>query len=97
MTSSQTVGDGRRDQRRTRSGVRGALVGLVALLVVAGAARANVVWLCQPGIANDPCEIPLDTTVYGPGGGSSVQTLPRAPEANARSTASMCTRPSPTS
>lgn len=67
--------------RLARSGMVGALVVIAALLLVAGAARANVVWLCHPRISADPCEIPLDTTVYGPGGGSSAQTLPRAPEA----------------
>lgn len=64
-----------------KRGTAGALITLIALLLVAGSARANVVWLCHPGIANDPCEIPLTTTVYAPGGGSRAQTPSRVPEA----------------
>jgi hypothetical protein len=39
-------------------------VGLaVALLYAPAAAQAEVVWLCKPGMADNPCEIPNDTTI----------------------------------
>lgn len=46
-------------------------VAIVAtLLTTVGAARADggdVDWLCEPGLAGNPCEIPLDTTLQGGG------------------------------
>lgn len=38
-----------------------------------------VVWLCQPGEAMNPCEIPLDTTNYAADGSSTVTTPHRTP------------------
>jgi hypothetical protein len=58
--------------------MRGVVIGAAAALLVAlGAApaSADVVWLCKPGMASNPCELPLDTTVQGPQGG--VQTPAR--------------------
>ena len=39
-----------------------------------------VQWLCRPGLADDPCEIPLDTTVREPDGSERVVTPARAPQ-----------------
>jgi alpha-beta hydrolase superfamily lysophospholipase len=41
---------------------------LTAMAFHAPAAKADVEWLCEPGMQDDPCEIPLDTTLQGPGG-----------------------------
>ncbi len=67
--------------RLGRSVAVGAALALSALLLGAGAARANVVWLCHPGTANDPCEIPLDTTIDAANGAARVQTPARAAQA----------------
>jgi pimeloyl-ACP methyl ester carboxylesterase len=49
-----------------------AAVGLAALaalaVLVASASAAEPVWLCKPGIANDPCTPGLRTTVVSPSG-----------------------------
>ncbi len=37
-------------------------------LIPAGAAAAEPVWLCKPGIADNPCETSLRTTVVSPSG-----------------------------
>lgn len=74
---------GKGDRLRRGAPVAMVLVALVlGLLGFANAAEAKVVWLCHPGLANDPCEIPLDTTVLRPDGGSSVQTPSRPPAAD---------------
>jgi hypothetical protein len=39
----------------------------------------DVVWLCRPGLPDDPCEIPLDTTVREPDGSERVETPERQP------------------
>jgi hypothetical protein len=40
------------------------IAGVVAGLALGAVpASADVVWLCKPGLAADPCELPLDTTV----------------------------------
>ncbi len=54
---------------------------LVAIGVAAPAAHADVVWLCQPGMADDPCEIDLDTTVRSQDGKETVTTPRRRPAA----------------
>jgi hypothetical protein len=59
----------------------GASVVLAALLLAAASARASIVWLCHPGMARGTCELPLDTTVDSPGGGSRVLAPPRSAEA----------------
>lgn len=43
----------------------------------AAATDPEVVWLCKPGIANNPCEIPLDTTYQRADGTSTTSTLAR--------------------
>ncbi len=43
----------------------------------AGSASADVVWLCKPGMADDPCELALDTTFQGTP--ARVETPPRGP------------------
>jgi hypothetical protein len=55
---------------------------LVATLApsVAATAAPEVVWLCRPGLAHDPCEIPLDTTYQRADGTARVATEPRAPQ-----------------
>jgi pimeloyl-ACP methyl ester carboxylesterase len=60
--------------------VGGVLVATVGLLLAAGAARANVVWLCHPGTTADPCGMPLDTTVIHPDGTRIVTTPARVSE-----------------
>jgi hypothetical protein len=53
---------------------------LGGLLAAAPApARAEVLWLCHPDLRDDPCEIPLDTTVREPGGAERVVTPERVP------------------
>ena len=50
------------------------------LLAPAGAATTTATpWLCRPGLANDPCEIPLDTTYLRADGTSTVSTPARQP------------------
>jgi len=44
------------------------LLGLVAGLVAAPGAHADVEWLCRPGLAHDPCTVPADTARYAPDG-----------------------------
>jgi hypothetical protein len=36
---------------------------------------AGTVWLCRPGLANDPCTANLDTTIVSAGGSSTVKTV----------------------
>lgn len=66
-------------------GRRGLLLLLAAAITLllasihAGEARADVEWLCKPGLTDDPCEIPLDTTLQSPSGGGEVVTPDRVP------------------
>ena len=46
-------------------------------------ASAQVAWLCHPEIADNPCEIPLDTTIRAPDGSERVET-PRRPSLKRR-------------
>src|SRR3954469_15075351 len=39
-------------------------------------AHADVVWLCKPGMADNPCRGSLETTVYDPQGNSHVESPP---------------------
>src|SRR4051812_27391941 len=59
---------------------RALLAALAAVLVACAlsvpAAHADVVWLCKPGIADNPCEIPQDTTVQEYGKPDRVITPP---------------------
>src|SRR5688572_9128377 len=55
---------------------------LTATLVLAAApasAEADVVWLCKPGLADNPCEIPQDTTYEEQSGADQVVTPPNGP------------------
>ena len=47
-----------------------ALIGLLALTTAAAAAsgKDTTVWLCKPGLADDPCTPGLDTTEVSPTG-----------------------------
>ena len=61
--------------------------GLLASLVIAfaaalaqpAAAEAEVVWLCKPGMADNPCEIPQDTTIQEQEGPDRVVTPEQGP------------------
>jgi hypothetical protein len=53
--------------------------GLALCLTLAPEARAEVVWLCEPGAAGNPCEIPQDTTVQRSGAPDRVLTPRRGP------------------
>ena len=56
----------------------GVLIALALGLALApAAAKAEVVWLCKPGLAENPCEIPQDTT-FQPGVVETPQPGPRA-------------------
>jgi hypothetical protein len=57
------------------------VVALGVLTAAAAPASADVVWLCQPGMQDNPCRDSLETTVYGPDGSSFVQNpaLPADP------------------
>jgi Protein of unknown function (DUF3089) len=48
--------------------------GLLLAATIAPAARANVVWLCHPGMASDPCRGDLTTRYFEPDGSSHVAT-----------------------
>jgi hypothetical protein len=54
-----------------------ALSTLVA--VPSAAARTDVLWLCHPRLAHDPCDIPLDTTYERRGKAPRVSTPDRSP------------------
>ncbi|WP_372791440.1 DUF3089 domain-containing protein [Paraconexibacter sp.] len=43
-------------------------------LATAASASADAVWLCRPGLANDPCQIPQDTTIRELDGSERVET-----------------------
>ena len=54
-----------------------ALLAASALLLAgAGAAQADVEWLCRPGEQPNPCRDTLETTVYDESGGSRVENPP---------------------
>ena len=50
---------------------RQSVLAIASLVMIAAAAHAadTTVWLCRPGIADDPCTPGLDTTEVSPGGG----------------------------
>jgi hypothetical protein len=68
-----------------RRGRRAALLLVAGLLAPAAlgalspAASAKVVWLCHPGLSNDPCHGDQTTRYYQPDGSSTVST-PAVPE-----------------
>jgi hypothetical protein len=67
-------------QQRVLSIPIAAVMALAALCVVVPSARAQpVLWLCKPGLANDPCRPDLTTTRFSPTGEKlGVQRVRRA-------------------
>src|SRR3954470_914068 len=63
-----------------RAGLVSVLLAVAASLVVAPAARADVTWLCRPGLASNPCQGD-QTTRYFASDGSSRVSRPEAPDA----------------
>src|SRR5436189_1914440 len=65
-------------------GGRGAWTLLVVLLVLAcaglfaGSASARTTWLCRPGLADNPCAVSLQTTVFSPAGRQIGALTPKA-------------------
>jgi hypothetical protein len=59
-----------------RGAVLALLAGLAGLAAPAPPARAEVVWLCKPGVEPDPCRESLRTTIESPDGGSHVEAPP---------------------
>ena len=53
------------------------LAAAVGALWVAPAASAKTVWLCRPGLAADPCNGSLSTTVFASYGGAGKVTAPK--------------------
>ena len=54
---------------RRSLGTGAALVAAVLLLSVGSASSAaKTLWLCKPGLEDDPCEPSLDTTIFSPAG-----------------------------
>jgi Protein of unknown function (DUF3089) len=71
--------------RRRRSFVRAAVVVVAASAVACSSPAATpgnsgrvdasgVVWLCRPGLADNPCAADLTATAVGPGGSKAIQT-----------------------
>lgn len=57
-----------------------ATLGLAFLLTLNVApAGAEVTWLCRPGMTDNPCKIPQDTTIQRQGQADEVVTPPRGP------------------
>ena len=54
------------------------LAALGLIVAVPAAAQAETVWLCKPGMADNPCAGSLETTVYTSSGESTVETPRRA-------------------
>jgi len=52
---------------------------IFALPAIPAQAAPTIDWLCRPGLADDPCEIPLDTTVEQQDGSLVVETPERLP------------------
>lgn len=57
---------------------------MIAASLAAPVAHADVSWLCRPGLAANPCEIPLDTTVALAGGGTQALLTPARPPSTKR-------------
>lgn len=54
--------------RRTGVVLSAAAIALLAALLAPRPAAADTVWLCKPGIANNPCEPSMRTTAISPSG-----------------------------
>jgi hypothetical protein len=46
----------------------GSLVALALVVLPSSAGAADTVWLCKPGLANNPCDTDLTTTIVSPAG-----------------------------
>src|ERR1700754_2823297 len=53
------------------------LAAVVGALCVVPDASAKTVWLCRPGVAADPCNGSLSTTVFSSYGGAGKVTAPK--------------------
>src|SRR5690349_14845844 len=53
------------------------LLMLGGALCTAPDASAKTVWLCRPGLAADPCNAPLSTTVFTSYGGAGAVVQPK--------------------
>ncbi len=49
---------------------------MLATAVAPSFAHADTVWLCKPGMADNPCEIGMQTTVREPSGAERVEDAP---------------------
>jgi hypothetical protein len=58
-----------------------AVLAIAIACVFAGSASAKTVWLCKPGMANDPCTPSLKTTVFSPAGKKLRVVTPKRPKA----------------
>ena len=54
---------------------------LALVCALAGGASAKTVWLCKPGMKNDPCTPSLKTTVFSPAGKKLRVVTPARPKA----------------
>jgi len=69
-----TVAPNRTLERRTEGKMNRSIVGIVAVAwligvpLAASAVQDTTVWLCKPGLADDPCTPGLDTTLTSPDG-----------------------------
>ncbi len=54
--------------------------GATPFAVGSGGSDSGVVWLCRPGLADNPCEKDLTATEVGTGGATAIQTPPPAAE-----------------
>jgi len=61
--------------------VRIAVLAVAIACVFAGSASAKTVWLCKPGMKNDPCTPSLKTTVFSPAGKKLRVVTPKRPKA----------------
>jgi len=76
MRHGRGCGSTRARGRRMRLLAAVGLAALAAIGAMAGSAaamRAKTVWLCKPGLMNDPCTMPLTTTVVQTNGDTSTE------------------------
>jgi hypothetical protein len=64
-----------------RTEIAAAAITGLAMLWAPVPATAQRAWLCKPGIANDPCELSLRTTVISPSGQPLRTYAPRRADA----------------
>ena len=61
-----------------RVAVGAVAAGLLLALAVGATAEAKTTWLCKPGLADNPCDVGLDTTTVSPGGEPTGTRTPKA-------------------